>query len=453
MIVALLAFLLAMLIFVALAETEGDEEEASERSADAYEAHPRVNALIGALNYGTPETVESTHRRLLSMGPQVAGELFDTLLRLDASPQAFTAATQLRVEDVIADFGLAGYLAMRDRFEGLDDAHPAYAAALRVFDRVGVLVLEQLLNEPEPTIALFLDAFVVRMPDAAAAYLAAEGARLPGTKRKRLLSALRVSGREQVHAETPEALSLTPPDEEPDDERSEAWVAWASHRISDATVREELLRRVVARAPYWHAAAIALASVALDDVVQAAARHLREHPDALAEQTWCAIAEALGPPFVRFAVEAAVDANPSRASRGRAMLRDHAPERWVRIVCGRVGRQRAVFKLAAAAKAIAEAGAEQHVVAALDDPDVAVRAGAVRLCGRLRVKAAVAPLLERALAEPDARRLVAIALETQGSAALSPLLAATADESCPAELHRVAELLKGSAERGASASR
>ena len=454
MIVALLAFLLAMLIFVALSETEGDEEEASERSADAYEAHPRVNALIGALNYGTPETVESTHRRLLSMGPQVAGELFDTLLRLDASPQAFTAATQLRIEDVIADFGLAGYLAMRDRFEGLDDAHPAYAAALRIFDRVGVLVLEQLLNEPEPTIALFLDALVVRMPDAAVAYLAAEGERLSESKRQRLLSAL---SSQDAGQRMPRLRRRSPRRRRTKSRRTRA-VRRGSRGRPNGSVT-----------PPSGRSSCAASSRALPTGTLLRSRWPRSRSTTSSKRRRVTFRETLirlmSTPGVPSRRRLGRPLCASRLKRPSTRTRRAPPEAAGCCVTTRQSGGCALFVPGWGASARSFGSPRRRKPSRRPARSLrqsrpsrtqtrrSVRVGAVRLCGRLRVTAAVAPLLERALAEPDARRLVSIALETQGSDALSPLLAATAEEGCPAELHRVAELLKGSAERGARSSR
>lgn len=449
MTIVVLVVLVILLIVVGLATTVEDSVDAPPHDEGAFDAHPRVNELISALNYGTPDTVEATQRRLLSMGPAVAGELFDTLLRLDASPDAFTPATQLRVEDVIADFGLAGYLAMRDRFDGLDDAHPAYAGALRVFERIGVLVVEQLLRERPATVELFLDPLVIRMAAPVAAYLERDASRLPSEYLAAIQTALRCARREAPALETVSLLPEGAPREldEAPDAQSPAWIAWAARRLEHASTREALMRRLSARGPHWPAAAAVLADVAPDDVVSACARHFREAAEEVEPAVWCALVDTLGSGFVRAAVDAAIESTPERAACGRAMLRRAAGQDWVRVLCARVGRQRAVRRLAAAARAVAEANATDALVDALDDPDVAVRAGAIRLCGRLWVSEATPGLVERASAEPDARRLAAIALETLGSEVLPSLLEASRREDCPREVRRSTELVKGAAER------
>jgi hypothetical protein len=127
-------------------DNAGDDVDGEGRDGDV------VAGLLAAMNYGTPIAAEAAKRRVLGVGASAIEPLCAQLMRLDQAPAALTPRAQLHVEEVLADFGVVGWLHARDSIRRAGLRHPASAAFLRVLRAGGPSILEQALRD-SPVVA------------------------------------------------------------------------------------------------------------------------------------------------------------------------------------------------------------------------------------------------------------------------------------------------------------
>ncbi len=156
--VLVVAAVLIGLSWVAEDGASADDATDTESRDDAVERH------LGTLNYGTTAAAERARRQLLSLGATVVSPVTAHLERVESAPQMLTPATQLRLETLVADFGLAGLIELRRHLRRIDEQHAAYPSVLRIIERVGPHGVEQMLREDELMRWRFFDATVWRMP-------------------------------------------------------------------------------------------------------------------------------------------------------------------------------------------------------------------------------------------------------------------------------------------------
>ena len=430
---SLLVVLAAWLVAQRAAPDDQDTDAAQEPDLPNPGEQDLQDAL-GTLHYGTQPQVGDAERRLLSRGANVATELFRVIERVDLRPNALTPSAQLRLEDVIVDFRLAGVIALRTRFSQLRCDDTAYPAALRIVLRSGPMVLEQLVGD-EACHALFLDAVALRAPDALDAYLAQYGDRLPEPLRHQLLDAReRAYGWRTCRARSADAASR--PVSAP----------------TEASARERLVRAMNAGGEDWGAVVVQVAAFAPAEAYRSIARVIREEGERR-------------PPVLLHTAEhdAPVDGEIRRAV-GELLRRPHASARaaalawcegWpvsevVRMAAEVAERQPDPVTIAWAARAVALAGrtAADSLCALLTSDNASAAVGACRLAGRLPSPQLPAALLTFASAHPDRIRLAAVALELQGRLALVPLLERCNDDpDTPAPLRATLDRVRLQAER------
>lgn len=142
-----------MLMFLVMttqgvAPVERQEEEAPPPLQAPPTLQKRVERLIGILNYGDQRAVQDATRQLLSMGTGVLPALLNHLLRLEQRPGALSAACQLRLEELLADFGLQTWLQTADAVHAIHRASPVLPAMTRVLTRIGPNLLVELARGP-----------------------------------------------------------------------------------------------------------------------------------------------------------------------------------------------------------------------------------------------------------------------------------------------------------------
>lgn len=136
----------------------GDESD-EEAERDPVARHLRV------ANYGSSEAAENSRRQLLAVGPSVAPALVDRVLAVANAPATLHPRAQRFLEDVLTDFGAAGYVAVRHRLDAVDTFHPAAPAIVRVLVAAGAPALEQVVREGDVSRFRFLLPAAVRLDE------------------------------------------------------------------------------------------------------------------------------------------------------------------------------------------------------------------------------------------------------------------------------------------------
>lgn len=286
-----LVLALIVVVVVALAIYSPDEEE-EPSSADP------IDALLAAVDSGQELPTEATHR-VMALGTRVVGPLFERLRAIGADP--IDPAAQLQLEEIIANFGVAGINALVPDLAQLPRRHAAVPATVRIIEQVGPSILPKLSRErriPLDLRALVLRRFVARghpvwqdaaPDDDSAAFVAAEVrqrfdvdelpldllracACLPGERRasvERLLQRAADTelpldrfdrGERNPHDDlhcllAPELRESGPArargwcvTEEPSRRDSLEWFRWAASRAEEVPIREALLEVSLRRA-------------------------------------------------------------------------------------------------------------------------------------------------------------------------------------------------------------
>lgn len=402
---ALLAGLVAIAIWIAL---RPEVDEPDEPVALPPSTPTTLHDDLGALNYGTASAIVEAERRLLSRGPAVVPELFRIVERLDEHPQSLTPTAQMRVEDILVDFRLAGVLALRDRLQHLRPERLAYASAVRVLGRAGPMAFDVLVEGGDAILDLFLDPLVARAPRDWATYLDEYGARLPERSRRLLADAIESARqRDGVRVErAPDEQGGAPP-------------------TLDAVEREQLVRRLETLDEAWVGVVRRVRHFAPEDADEAVVRAIRSADESV-PSAW--LRQALRPDardIGRALVDALASDHEWRRARAVEVSRALPAADAVEVACRVAGRFGPVAALASAGRLLAGTGhdgmaALHRVLRAETDANVC--AGACRLAGRLPAPGHTEALLAYLDRAPGAVRSVALNVELQGAAAVVPLL-------------------------------
>lgn len=427
---------LAVWILLQRGSSNGDDIASDDALPPAALEHrtEEVQDALGTLHYGTQPQVGAAQRRLLSRGPNVATELFRVIERVDLRPQALTPSAQMRLEDVIVDFRLAGVMALRGRFSQLRCDDSAYAAALRIVLRNGPMVIEQLVAD-ERCRALFLDTVTMRIPGDVDAYLAHYGDRLPPALRDTV---------QQARVRADEWLQPVA--------RARPGTAPVGSAPTNAAERERLVRAMHRIGSDWASEVMQVATFAPADAYRSIARVIREQGDTRPPIALHAL-------FVQASVNAEIRRSvgellrrPDERARAAALAwcEGWSADDVVRMAAETAERTPDAITIAWAARAVARAGvgAEEALRRCLEGADATVAAGACRIAGRLPSEGLPSAVLRFAATHPDRLRLAAVTLELQGRHALVPLLKrCTEDASAPEALRASLDRVRLQAER------
>ncbi len=337
---ALLAILLVTLLF----RTEA-------RRPPAPTLRPvegRVGDLCDALT-GDPVRDRAMLNRLLALGPGIVPDLLEAITALVRSPDGVEPTRLARLEELVADFGLAAVPTVTDALIRLQPTAPVSPSMLRILDRLGpagvAAVLRRGLDQPE------LAPFLPRFRGVAGAALVQVLRERPAGRRESDLT--RLAGLLAVHPSAIEALyDAWPP------EGRAALLVWLAGWLP--LVDPALVGRALSdEHPAPRAAAARLVRLLADPRLLLAVGDLLDDPD----------------PRVRVAAAAALASHP-RGDPGALLLRAAAdPEPAVAgvAVCGLVtSRAESLTDLRVAAGGLPKAASALLEAAGGGDPQAAL---------------------------------------------------------------------------------
>lgn len=428
---ALLGVLIATAVWLVTRPGVEVEEPGATPERESAQASSILDDL-GALNYGTASAILDAERRLLSRGPGVVPELFRIIERLDENSGSLTPVAQMRVEDIIVDFRLAGVLALRERLPHLRPSQIAYASALRVLERAGPMVFDALDDAGPVVRELFVDPLVVRSVDSYREYLEEYGPRLSPEAAQRLEAAVeRATRRSGIRIVREEGEESAP---------------------EDVSARELLIRRLDVVDAEWLETVRRVRRFAPEEADDAVAAALKGADDSVPDERLAAAVRADSKAASRAVVELLGSTEPWQRRRAVVVSRALSTECAVIAACQAASRHPRTSSLDACGQMILLAGDDgarglQEQLRA--STDAVASAGAVLLAGRLPADGHTAALLKALERSPELARSVALAIELQGADAVVPLLSWTRQQSTepPAAIRSTALRVRAVAER------
>lgn len=158
---AVMALLVAVALFRTVDPARRRRRRRAEAAADAEAgAGDRVEALCAALT-GDPQRDRALLNRLLALGPTIVPSLLEHLGDLLRAPDGPPPRRVARVEELVADFGLAAVPPVTDLLSRLQPTAPLAPALTRILFRLGQAgarsVMQRGLRHPE--LAAFLPRF------------------------------------------------------------------------------------------------------------------------------------------------------------------------------------------------------------------------------------------------------------------------------------------------------